>query len=546
MFKSNTKTILLLLLLFSLALAACSGTNSKNDGSGATAEDQSGTATPANKTITISWPRDVGPMNPHVYNPSQMIAQTMIYEPLVNYTEGGEIVPFLAESWTISEDGKTYSFKIRQNVKFSDGSTFNAAIAKKNFDAFMKHIERHSWLGFIGLLDKTEAVDEYTFNIVLKQPYYPTLQELSVIRPVRFLGEAGFPEDGDTANGVKEPIGTGPWMLTDYKTDEYAEFTRNPNYWGEQPKMDKVVFKIIPDGDTRVLSFEKGELDLIYGEGAISMDAFLQLQANGDYATQISSPVATRQLVMNTTNAALSDKNVRLALQHGFNKEAMVQGITSGLEEVANSLLSSNFPYAQTNPAPLGYDVEKAKAYLDEAGWILPNGKSVREKDGNPLEVELIFEKSDQIIKPMAETLQAEWAAIGVKLNITGLELTEQIKRFRAGQFDLYFFSNYGAPYDPSSFFHIVAEKSFGIAEALANLPMKKELDQQVQEALVTTDENKREELFDVIQTTLHEEGALVPISYIKKTVVYNKKISSFEFPGSRDDNPFSSIGLNP
>ncbi|TCM99426.1 nickel transport system substrate-binding protein [Paenibacillus sp. BK033] len=546
MFNSKSKIMLLMLLLFSIALAACSGTSTNNNNNNAGSKEQnSETAAPANKTITVSWPRDVGPMNPHVYNPSQLIAQSMIYEPLVNYTEGGEVVPFLAESWTISEDGKTYSFKIRQNVKFSDGTLFNANVAKKNFDAVMKHVENHSWLGFISLLDKTEAVDEYTFNIVLKQAYYPTLQELSVIRPVRFLGEAGFPDDGDTSKGVKKPVGTGPWMLTDYKTDEYAEFTRNPNYWGEQPKIDKVVFKIIPDGDTRVLAFEKGELDMIYGEGAISVDAFMQLQANDEYATQISSPVATRQLVMNTTNPALSDKKVRLALQYGFNKEAMVQGVTSRLEEKADSLLSSNFPFAQTNPSPIGYDVEKAKAYLDEAGWKLPEGKSVREKDGQPLEVELIYEKSDQIIKPMAETLQAEWAAIGVKLNITGLELTEQVKRFRAGQFDLYFFSNYGAPYDPSSFFHIVAEKSFGIAEALANLPMKNELDQQVQEALATTDENKRKELFNAIQTTLHEEGALVPISYIKKTVVYNKKISNFVFPGSRDDNPFSSIELN-
>ncbi|MUT64843.1 nickel ABC transporter substrate-binding protein [Paenibacillus sp. NEAU-GSW1] len=545
MFKQQSKALLLMLLLLSITLAACSSTNNNNAGSNASANNTE-SATPASKTITVSWPRDVGPMNPHVYNPSQLIAQSMIYEPLVNYNEGGEVVPFLAESWTISEDGKTYSFKLRQNVKFSDGTTFNAAVAKKNFDAVMKHTENHSWLGFISLLDKTEAVDEYTFNIVLKQAYSPTLQELSVIRPVRFLGEAGFPDDGDTSKGVKQPVGTGPWMLTDYKTDEYAEFTRNPNYWGEQPKIDKVVFKIIPDGDTRVLAFEKGELDLIYGEGAISMDAFMQLQANDNYTTQISSPVATRQLVMNTTNAALSDKKVRLALQQGFNKDAMVQGITSGLEETADSLLSSNFPYAQTNSAPLGYDVEKAKALLDEAGWVLPEGKSVREKDGKPLEVELIYEKSDQVIKPMAETLQAEWAAIGVKLNISGLELTEQIKRFRAGQFDLYFFSNYGAPYDPSSFIHIVAEKSFGIAEALANLPVKNELDKQVQEALTTTDENKRKQLYAAIQTTLHEEGALVPISYIKKTVVLNKKISGFEFPGSRDDNPFSSIELNP
>lgn len=536
MFKSRVKTQLLMLLILTIALVGCSTKNT---------EENSGTeAGPTDKTVTVSWPRDIGTMNPHVYNPSQLIAQSMIYEPLVSYKDGGKLEPHLAESWTISEDGKEYTFKIRQNIKFSDGTAFNAEVAKKNFDAVMKNVENHSWLGFIGILDKTEAVDEFTFKLTLKQPYYPTIQELSVIRPVRFLGEAGFPDDGDTSKGVKQPVGTGPWMLTDYKTDEYAEFTRNPNYWGEQPKVDKIVVKIIPDGETRVLAFEKGELDLIYGEGIISMDAYKQLEASGEYETNLSEPIATRQLVLNTTNEALADLKVRQALQHGFNKQAMVEGVTSGLEEKADSLLSQNFPYAQTNAAPAEYDVEKAKAYLDESGWLLPDGKTVREKDGKPLELELIYEKAEQIQKPMAETLQAEWASIGVKLNITGLELTEQVKRFRANDFDLYFFSNYGAPYDPHSFIHIVAEKGFGISDALSKLPMKQELDQQVQEALLSTDEKKREELYGAIQTTLHEQAALLPISYIKKTVVYNKNISGFEFPANRDENPFSSIDI--
>ena len=172
-------------------------------------------------------------------------------------------------------------------------------------------------------------------------------------------------------------------MLTDYKTDEYAEFTRNPNYWGEQPKVDKIVIKIIPDGETRVLAFEKGELDLIYGEGVISMDAYKQLEASGEYETQLSEPVATRQLVLNTTNDALADLKVRVALQQGFNKQAMVDGITSGLEEKADNLLPTNFPYANVKVTPIVYDVEQAKAKLEEAGWKLPDGQTVREKNGN-------------------------------------------------------------------------------------------------------------------------------------------------------------------
>ncbi|WP_199613735.1 nickel ABC transporter substrate-binding protein [Paenibacillus alkalitolerans] len=534
MLASQTKLLVILVLILTTSLLGCSKQNSTSvEGTGAAQKE---------KTITISWPRDIGPMNPHVYNPSQLIAQSMIYEPLVTYTEGGKLEPHLAESWTISPDGKEYTFKLRRNVKYSDGTIFNANNVKKNFDAIMINAENHSWLGVFNVLDKTEVIDEYTFKMTLKQPYSPALQDLTVVRPVRFLGDAGFPDDGDTSKSVKQAIGTGPWMLTNYKKDEYAEFTRNPNYWGQKPKVDKIVIKIIPDGETRVLAFEKGELDLIFGEGAISMDAFKQLKASGKYETTLSEPVATRLIAMNTKREALSDIKVREALQYGFNKKAMVDGITGGLEENADNILSKNFPYTNIDATPLDYDVEKAKAYLDDAGWKLPAGKTVREKDGKPLELELIYEKSDQIQKPMAETLQAEWAAIGVKLKITGLELTEQIKRWRGNEFDLNFTSNYGAPYDPHSFIHIVKEKGFGFSDALSNISGKQELDRQINEALLSTDETERKELYSAILKHLQEQSALVPLSYIKKTAVYQKDVTGFAFPANREDHPFNGI----
>ncbi|WNC12272.1 nickel ABC transporter substrate-binding protein [Brevibacillus brevis] len=523
-----------IILLVSTALIGC--TKQEH----ATTVEQG--ASPAEKGVTISWPRDIGQMNPHTYNPSQLFAQSMIYEPLVSYKEGGKLEPLLAESWSISKDGKEYTFTLRKNVKFSDGTPFTAAIVKKNFDAVMSNPKLHSWLGVINVLDKTEVVDEHTFKMILKKPYYPTLQDLSLVRPVRFLGEAGFPDDGDTSKGVKKPVGTGPWLLADYKKDEYAVFTRNPNYWGESPKIDKVTVKIIPDAETRVMAFEKGELDLIYGEGVISMDSFNQLRESGKYGSELSEPVGTRSLLLNTTNEKLADLRVRMALQQGFNKQAMVEGITLGLEEKADNILSKNFPYTNVESKPVEYNVDKAIASLEEAGWKLPAGKTVREKDGLPLELELIYDKTDPIQKAMAETLQAEWGAIGVKLNITGLELTAQIKRRKAGEFDIDFWYNYGAPYDPHSFINVVAEKGWGVSEAHSRLPMKQELDEKVREALASTDEAKRQQLYASILTTLQEQSAIVPVSYIKKTVVYQKNVKAFRFPANRDEHPFDGI----
>lgn len=145
----------------------------------------------------------------------------------------------------------------------------------------------------------------------------------------------------------------------------------------------------------------------------------------------------------------------------------------------------------------------------------------------------------------MAETIQAEWGALGAKVNLSGLELTVQIKRLKANDFDLYFWYNYGAPYDPHSFINVVASPGFGISETLSAVPNKKELDQQIRATLSSTDETKRQELYRSILTTLQEQSAIVPISYIKKTAVYHKNIAQFVFPANRDENPFSGITLN-
>ncbi|MGH2319318.1 nickel ABC transporter substrate-binding protein [Planococcus sp. SE5232] len=536
-FKSKKGLLIAFITSIFVVIAGCSN----NDAASQSSEGAEGAPT----SIVMSWPRDIGSMNPHVYNPSQLLTQSMIYEPLVSYEEGGELKPHLAESWTISEDGLEYTFKLRENVKFTDGSSFNASIVKKNFDTIMENKNSHSWLGVINVLEKTEVIDEQTFKMVLSEPYYPAIQDLAVVRPVRFLGESGFPEDGDTSKGITEPVGTGPWVLEDYKKDEYATFTRNPDYWGESPEVEKVTIKIIPDAETRVLAFEKGELDLIYGEGAISMDSFNHLKESGEYKTDLSEPVGTRSLLLNTTNDKLADLKVRLALQHGFNKEAMVDGITLGIEEEADKILSTNFPYTDVEVEAIEYDVEKAASYLDEAGWKLPSGKAVREKGGQSLELELMYDKTDPIQKAMAETLQAEWSAIGVKLDIIGVELTVQIERRKAGDFDVDFWYNYGAPYDPHSFINVVAEEGWGVSEAHSNLPMKDELDKQVDKALASTNEAERQKLYGTILKTLQEQSVIVPVSYMKKTVIYQNGIEEFVFPANRDEHPFNEMKVS-
>lgn len=207
--------------------------------------------------------------------------------------------------------------------------------------------------------------------------------------------------------------------------------------------------------------------------------------------------------------------------------------------------LPTNFPYtSDIDVTAIDYNVEKAKALLDEAGWKLPKGKNVREKDGKPLEIELMYDSAESIQKAMAETLQSEWAALGVKLNIVGVELTVQIERFKANDFELNFFSNYGAPYDPHTFVNVVGSEGFGFNEAISSYPNRDELLKQIADVPGTTNEKERQELYSTILESLQDQGAIVPISYIKKIAVYQKDVSNFTFPANRDEHPFTGISI--
>ena len=196
-----------------------SGCGSDKDNSAAV---KNTTAEPVKKEeLTFVNYRDIRDLNPHLYA-GEMYAQEMLYETLVNITEKG-YEPCLAESWTISEDGKIYTFNIRKGVTFSDGTVCDAKAIKANFDAIIENKSRHTWLEMMQLLESVDLIDDYTIQIKMSKPYYPMLTELGVTRPFAMISPKAM-KDGSTKNGVNAYIGTGAYILKDFVTDEYAVF----------------------------------------------------------------------------------------------------------------------------------------------------------------------------------------------------------------------------------------------------------------------------------------------------------------------------------
>lgn len=482
--------------------------------------------------------RDIRDLNPHLYA-GEMYAQEMIYESLVNITENG-YEPCLAESWDISEDGKVYTFKIRKGVKFSDGNVCDAKAIKANFDAIIENKSRHTWLEMMNLLESVKAVDDYTLELKLSKPYYPMLTELGVTRPFAMVSPAAM-KDGSTKDGVKEHIGTGPYVLKEFVTDEYAVFEANENYWGEKPKVKKITVKVIPDNQTRILALEKGEIDLIYGKNMIDADAINKYKDSYKFEVALSEPTSTRQIVLNTTGDILKDTSVRKALQYGTDKKAISDGIFYGLEKPANTLFSKTVKYCDINLIPYDYNKDKSASMLEEAGWKL-GSDGIREKDGKKLELSLLYNSNSVTEKAIAELMQGEYKKIGINLSIKGEEEQSYRDNMKGGKFDMVFNIAWGTPYDPQSSLSAMRKPVYGDYAAQQGLADKKEIDNAITTILTSTNEEERQKLYSFVLTRLHEDAVYIPLTYECNKAISKKELKGVQFTQTQYEVPFAKM----
>lgn len=529
--------------LMAASLTGCGGAGNTAETTAAAGAENSAAASEAGASegkeelVFVNY-RDIRDLNPHLYA-GEMYAQEMLYETLVNITADG-YEGCLAESWDISDDGKTYTFHIRDGVKFSDGEVCDANAIKANFDAIIENKDRHTWLEMMNLLVGVSAPDDKTFVIELSEPYYPLLTELGVTRPFAMISPKAM-KDGSTKDGVNAYIGTGPYVLTDFVTDEYAVFEANENYWGEQPKIKKITVKVIPDNQTRILALEKGEIDMIFGKNMIDADAINQYTGNDKFTVSLSDPTSTRQIVLNTTRDVLADKEVRQALQHATNKQAISDGIFYGLEQPADTLFAKTVPYCDIDLEPYAYDVELAQSMLDEAGWVVGADK-IREKDGQKLNIDLLYNSDSVTEKAIAEYLQSEYQKIGISLNIHGEEEQSYRDNMKAGNFDMVFNICWGTPYDPQSSLAAMRAPVYGDYAAQLGLEDKADIDQAITDILVSTDETKRQELYTFVLTRLHEDAVYIPLTYECNKAIYRSDLQGFHFTQTQYEVPFADF----
>lgn len=432
-----------------------------------------------------------------------------------------KIIPGLAKSWDISKDGLTYTFHLRDGVRFHDGTPLTAEAVKFCFDRQMNDQGPYYKTGiypyvkgFLGNVAGVEVVNPLTVQIRLKSPLTPFLQYLAHHSLYIYSPEALKKHGKDV---VKHPVGTGPFKLEAWEPGVKVVLGRNDQYWGGAPKIRQAIYVPIIEAQARLAAIRTGEIDLTMDVPPDSLDA-LRKDPNVVVAEADSS--AVWYVVLNTRHPILKDRRVRQALNHAVNKEAIIRDILKGTAIAAHSPMSPAYgPFHEPQVTRYPYDPDRARALLKEAGY--PNGFDL---------TFLVPESGSGMQSPveMGTVIQANLAAVGVRARIQTMEWGAYLKKYLEAP-DMAEMSWNPSIGDPDHMMYMLLSSDRFPPAFNAGFFQHGKLDDLLRRARTTIDERERVPLYREAQRIVAEEAPWIFVDHGKQVIVHRKRVQHFK-----------------
>jgi peptide/nickel transport system substrate-binding protein len=448
------------------------------------------------------------------------------YDTLVYKDMGGNFVPGLATAWEVSEDGLTYTFNLREGVKFHDGTPFNAEAVKFSFDRIVDpETGSRNAIFLIGPYESTEVVDDYTVKVHLKEVYAPFMDVVSQVW-LAIVSPTAVRKWGINEYYLHQ-VGTGPFRWVEYVEKDHVTLERNPDYnWApaifqhQGPAyLDGITFKFIPEHMTRLGTLETGETDVI---DEIPVLEWERLKADPTFQTLSAIKTGMPDLYMiNTAKAPTDELAVRQAILHTVDRENLLKVVFGGVYSKAHGPITrATFGYDPGLEEMYPYDPDKAKALLDEAGWKVNPATGIREKDGMPLK--LIDTHWKALEKH--EFLQAELKKVGIDVEINMVAPLAYIQACGKGEANLCSITQSGG--DPSFL------NGFFMSDAKYDWTRHhpEGLDELLVEGGKTLDPKKRADIYKEIQQTLMQGAALLPIYDLQASFATRAEVKGLAF----------------
>ena len=461
------------------------------------------------------------------------------YETLVRY-DNGEIIPGLAEKWEVSSDALTYTFTLKQGIKFSDGEELNAEVVKLNFDNMPAILgDSNGVFGLTStLLDEVTVVDEYTVAVKLTTPYYGALQDFTLPLPMGIMSPNAFNEDGSLSESVKtQTMGSGPYMYNGQKENDVYTFVRNPYYDRGEPDVDIFHVKVIPDNDAKLLALRNGEVDMLLSANNMSYDAYQELSQDTSFGTLTSDAVIqTRILGINPVSQPFEDVEIRQAVNYAINKESICQNIFSGVEVPAESVMDPALPYCDIDTGSYYYSPEQAVKLLEDAGWLDVDGDGVREKDGVKLSTSISCSSDLAMLEDVTAAVAEDLKAVGFEVTTSSKETMTYYQDVNRGEYGIGIGITFNIPMDPFQFVANLRREPMRdnmVAQGLQSLP---DSDALINSLYSMTEDAEIQEVYNSILQTLHDDAVIIPLSRVKGIVAFqNEEIAGYTFASEPD-----------
>lgn len=457
------------------------------------------------------------------------------YNTLVHYGEDGEVEGELAKSWEVSGDGMTYTFQLRDGVKFSDGTEVTSEAVKRSFEAAVQNLGDYngSYGKLTTLLDTIETPDEATVVLKLSQPYYGTLNDLTMSCPLSIVNPAGLNEDLTRKDDfLTQTMGSGPYMYEGDSSGSTYTFVRNPYYWGEAPDADSFQVKVIEDADARVLALRSGEIDAILGSSRMTYDAYGELSADPSYGTAVDDNASmTRYLGFNLSRAPFDDSKVRQAVAYAMDQETLCQTVLQGVEESAETMFPVTKPYCDVEQTVYELDLEKAAQLMEEAGWVDSDGDGIREKDGQKLELTMTYTSDHGALDDAALAIASQLGKIGFRITPSGSDMMTWYGAVLSNEYEITIYQTYGGAFDPSAVVTNMNPDSSTDPIVLQFPEFFQGGKELVLELDGTSDEARVQEIYREILGTIAEQSLLVPLSYTREFAAWNSSlVEAYDF----------------
>jgi peptide/nickel transport system substrate-binding protein len=435
----------------------------------------------------------------------------VVFESLVQFDAAGVPKPLLAASWETSPDGKTWTFKLRDGVKFHDGTPFDAQAVKFTVDRIVDgSAGGSSSLAFLGPIERAEVADRLTIRLVFKKPY-PALLDGLETGYLAIVSPTAVKKHGKEFG--QHPVGTGPYTFESWTRGQQVVLKKNPAYSWAPAHMkhqgpgyvDEIVYRFVPEHQTRLATLEKGEVDVIGRAPGPDVGRLREDKRFVVYLNMFKG--APTMFLVNAAKPPTNDVAVRQAMLYAINRETVVKAVTFGISTVAyGPLKPSIWPYWKGVEQMYKNDPAKARQLLDQAGWK-PGPDGIRVKDGQRLK-SIVSIKDDPQALDMLQVMQANLKQVGMELEIRPMALAASEDLARKGENGMTFMDWRGT--DPDILTLHYHSKNIGGW----NMGWFKDpaMDKLLDDAREEMNRAKRQKMYEDAQKYIMEQGATLPL----------------------------------